>query len=146
MKTFLLPAILLLSFHIKAQPLPFGTVYGSKPAHTNLVPAANLENLMGKRTRITATISGRVTQVTKAKGGWFDVDAGNGRIITAHFKNIGINLPMNLKNRYILMEGVAEKQIPSDDHQHYAGSNSHSDKPTSKQVLLFEVTGLEVRK
>ena len=145
MKTFCLLAVLLLSLNINAQSLPYGTVYGSKPSHVGLVTAANLENSMGKRTRISTTISGRVTQVTKAKGGWFDVDAGNGNIITAHFKTIGINLPMNLKNRYILMEGTAQKQFVADDHQHFAGNNKPG-KQGPKQFLMFEVTGLEVRK
>ncbi|MES2275387.1 MAG: DUF4920 domain-containing protein [Bacteroidota bacterium] len=148
MKKLFLWIVLILPLSVEAQHLPFGTVFGSKPGHTGLVTAANLDNYMGKRTRIKATVSGRITLITKAKGGWFDVDAGHGRIITAHFKNYGINLPANLKNRYILMEGIAQKQLVADDHQHYAGGNGsrNGSKPANKQLLMFEVSGLEVRK
>jgi len=149
MKFYLLFLAALLNINTMAQPQPHGMVYGSKPNLTGMLPSTKLDAFMGKRTRISVAISGRVTQVTEAKGGWFDLDAGNGRIITAHFKNYHINLPLNLKNHYVLIEGVAQKKFLADDRQHFAGDNDsklHNMKPNPKQVMLFEVTGLVVDK
>jgi hypothetical protein len=144
MKTILLAAALFISGSLAAQKMPHGVVYGKKPDRTGLIMATNLETYMGNRPRISTTLYGRVTQVTKAKGGWFDVDAGHGQIITAHFKNYGVTIPMALKNHRVIMEGVAQKQIISDDHQHYAGGgDSHAPKRT-KKLLTFEVRGLMV--
>lgn len=149
MKPFLIICFLFIATSVLAQPMPHGMVYGRKPGRTGLILATSLEKYMGKRTRIRVSVSGRVTLVTKSKGGWFDVDAGNGRIITAHFLNPNINIPAKLKNRYIIMEGVAQKQFIADDRQHYAGGNDsrqHAVKPNPKQMLMFEVRGLIITK
>lgn len=106
--------------------------------------APKLEAFMGKRTRISVSISGLVTLVTKNKGGWFDIDAGNGKVITAHFKNYNIIIPNNLKNHYIVAEGVAQKQIIASAGQHFAGGNPGPDKSQKKQIITFEVKGLRV--
>jgi hypothetical protein len=149
MKLLSLICMLLIAVSPAQQPIPHGTVYGRKPSRTGLILATSLEKYMGKRTRISVSVSGRVTLVTKSKGGWFDVDAGNGRIITAHFKNFGVTIPASLKNRYIIMEGVAQKQIIADDRQHYAGgsgSRQYTVKANPRQLLMFEVRGLMVTK
>src|SRR5665213_1015946 len=77
-----------------------GTVFGSKPNAVAVITAAHLENYMAKKARISTTISGTVTKVTKTKGGWFDIDAGNGKVITAHFRDYNITIPENLKGKY----------------------------------------------
>ena len=51
-----------------------------------MLPASRIEATMGKRARISATIRGLVLKVTQSRGGWFDIDAGKGKIIKAHFK------------------------------------------------------------
>ena len=71
----------------KATPLPHGMVYGLKPSNVAPVPAAQIEKLMYRKTRITTAVRGKVIRVTKSKGGWFEIDAGNGKVIKAHFKN-----------------------------------------------------------
>jgi hypothetical protein len=136
---------MLISVQLTAQRMPHGTVYGSKPNRVGLVQANKLEAYMGRRNNARVTVAGRVAQVIKTKGGWFDVDAGNGKIITAHFRNTGINIPQSLKNHYIVMDGVAQKQIISDDRQHYAGDKRGRSQPTGpKHLLNFEVKGLMV--
>jgi len=144
--------VILLSFPALAQKqaaLPHGTVYGTKPDTTAMQNATALEAFMGKKARITTTIKGRVINVTKQKGGWFNIDGGNGKVIAAHFKNYGINLPASLKGKYIVAEGVAAKQFISDDLQHFAGDTAigkkqHTVKTDPKHVLTFEVKGLMV--
>lgn len=106
---------------------------------------------MGKRTRTSAVIYGKVLKVTQSKGGWFDLDAGNGRIIKAHFANAHINLPYDLKGRQVIIDGVAQKQFIADDLQHFAGDTvigkkQHHVKANPKQRLTFEVHGLMVDK
>jgi len=124
-----------------------GAIYGSKPNDVATIKAENLEAYMSKKARISTTISGRVTRVIKSKGGWFDIDAGHGKIIAAHFRDYKVNIPEDLKGKYILAEGVAEKQFLADDGQHLAGgSKQHGGKTNSKQQLTFEVSGLMVKR
>lgn len=146
MKLLLYIPGLLLSTVLMAQPHPHGTVYGTKPGTIGKMPAAKLENAMGKRTRISTVITGRVINVTKTKGGWFTVDAGNGKTIAAHFKNMGMNLPAGLKGKTVTVEGIAQKEFIADDMQHFAGDEGkqHTAKTNSKPNITFEVTGLMV--
>lgn len=132
-------------------PLPHGTVYGEKPDTQAMMNATKLESFMGKKTRISTTIEGRVTKVTHEKGGWFELDAGNGKVIAAHFKDYNINIPGNLAGRTVIIEGVAQKQFIADDLQHLAGDTvagkkQHQVKTNAKRKLTFEVKGLQVDK
>ena len=133
----------------KRTPLPHGMVFGGKPSTVGLMPASKLEDFMGKRTRTSASISGIILKVTKAKGGWFVLDAGRGRTIAAHFKNYNIKLPKAIKGRTVIIEGVAQRLLTADDMQHFAGDTvkgkkQHSVKTNPKQRLIFEATGLMV--
>src|SRR5436190_23109025 len=119
---FLVAFLLAISIYAqKHTPLPHGMVYGTKPDTTIMQPASRIEAGMGKRARISTTIRGLVLKVTKPKGGWFDIDAGKGKVIKAHFKNYAVTLPYNLKGRIVIIEGVAQKQFIADDMQHFAG-------------------------
>jgi hypothetical protein len=145
-------AIILLTINVFAQkhtPLPHGMVYGVKPNTIAMLAASRIEATMGKRARISATIRGLVLKVTKPKGGWFDIDAGKGKIIKAHFKNYAVTLPYNLKGRVVILEGIAQKQFIADDMQHFAGDTvfgkkQHYINANIKQRLTFEVKGLMV--
>jgi len=133
----------------KHTALPHGTIFGVKPGETSIMKASNLEAYMYTRTRVSTTIKGKVIKVTTLKGGWFTIDAGEGKTISAHFKNYGINLPANLAGHTVIVEGVAQKQFIADDGQHLAGDTvngkkQHTVKTNPKQRLDFEVTGLIV--
>lgn len=133
----------------KKVPLPHGMIYGAKPDTTALLEATKLYTFMDLNTRISIALKGRVLKVTKQKGGWFTIDAGNGKVIAAHFKNYGINIPAGLKGKYIIAEGVVAKQFIADDMQHFAGDTvsgkkQHAAKTNVKPVLTFEVKGLMV--
>ncbi len=139
------------AFAQKHAPLPHGMVYGTKPNTTAMLPAYRVEATMGKRARISVTIRGKVLKVTQPKGGWFEIDAGKGKIIKAHFKNYAVTLPVDLKGRIVIVEGVAQKQFIADDMQHLAGDTvigkkQHHVNANPKQRLSFEVTGLMVDK
>ncbi|GAB2987815.1 hypothetical protein GCM10027049_29930 [Mucilaginibacter puniceus] len=126
-------------------------VYGVKPDTTAMLPAGKIKAFMGKRTRISTTIKGKVLKVTQSKGGWFTIDAGNGKAIEAHFKNYKINLPADMQGRTVIVEGVAAKQFVANDRQHYAGDTAIKKKmqrvkANPKQPLVFEVRGLMVYK
>ena len=135
----------------KITPLPHGMVYGIKPNDIAAVPASQIEKLMYRKTRFTTAIRGKVIRVTKSKGGWFEMDAGNGKIIQAHFKNYAVSIPTVLKGRIVIVEGVAQKQFIADDGQHLAGDTvtgkkQHAVNTNPKQRLTFEVRGLVVDK
>jgi len=149
MKTPLLLFTLLLSmfyaFVQKQPPVSHGAVFGTKPAAVAVLKASEVEAFMGKKTRISTTIKGKVIRVTKPKGGWFEIDAGNGKIITAHFKEYNVTIPGGLKGLDVIVEGVAEKQFIADDSQHLAGeAKQHGGSTNPKQKLIFEATGLMV--
>jgi hypothetical protein len=134
------------TFAQKHTPLPHGMVYGSKPDTTDMLIPAKLESFMGNKIRVSTTLRGRVIKVTKAKGGWFELDAGNGKVITAHFKNYNITIPAGLKGRQIIAEGVAVKQLHGDNIPGVANAptkKSPGDTKT-KQRISFEVKGLMV--
>jgi hypothetical protein len=146
---FILIVSSLVSFAQKSQPLAHGKIFGSKPDTTAIVNAPKLEAFMDKKVRISTTIRGKVIKVTKQQGGWFDIDAGHGKIIAAHFKLYNITIPKGLKGHTIIAEGVAAKQFIADDQQHFAGDSvtgkkQHSVKTNPKQRLTFEVKGLMV--
>jgi hypothetical protein len=131
--------------------LAHGTIFGTKPSMVSMVDATKVEAYMGKKVRISTTIRGKVIRVTKPKEGWFEIDAGNGKVIDAHFRLYNITLPLDLKGRYIIAEGIAQKQFIADDMQHMAGDTAtgkkqHNIKTNPKQRLTFEVKGLMVDK
>ncbi|MFC0516451.1 DUF4920 domain-containing protein [Mucilaginibacter angelicae] len=135
----------------KQVPLPHGMVFGEKPDTITLMPASKLEAFMGKKTRITTAITGRVIKVTKEKGGWFEMDAGNNRIIAAHFTNAGINLPRQITGRTVIISGVAAKQFIADDLQHMAGDTvtgkkQHKVNTNPGRRISFEIKGLMIDK
>jgi hypothetical protein len=131
--------------------LPHGMVFGVKPKGIAPVPATKIESFMGKKIRQTTAIRGRVIRVTKEQGGWFEVDAGAGKIIAAHFVNYNIALPKAIAGRTVIIEGVAQRQLIADDLQHFAGdtvtgSKQQKIKVNPKQRITFEVRGLMVDK
>lgn len=152
MKNIILLLAVLFSFSLFAQQhlsTVHGTVYDAKPDTMGMIKASQVEDFMDKKARISITIRGKVLKVTKQKGGWFDIDAGNGKIIAAHFKNYNVNIPAELKGRTIIADGVAQKQFIADDQQHFAGDTvvgkkQHGVKTDPKKRLTFEVKGLMV--
>jgi hypothetical protein len=145
-KTIFLLQALLFSFAAFAQTskqLPHGTTFGKKPDETAIVSADKLQAFMAQKPRISTTVKGKVIKVTKEKGGWFELDAGGGKVIAAHFKDYNINIPADLKGRMVIVEGVAQKQIVADDQQHFAGDKQPSSK-NDLNHLSFEATGLMV--
>jgi hypothetical protein len=152
----LIPFILLALFSgsVQAQkhtPIPHGMVYGQKPDTTVMMPASKLEDFMGKKTRVTTAIAGKVIRVTKPNGGWFELDAGKGRVIAAHFYNAGVSIPKELAGRTVIISGIAAKQFIADDLQHLAGDTvsgkkQHKVKTDPKRIVTFEVKGLVMDK
>jgi cellobiose-specific phosphotransferase system component IIB len=115
-------------FAQKHTPLPHGMVFGNAPSNINQMPANRLETFMGKRTRTSVVIYGKVIKVTKEQGGWFEMDAGNGKVIAAHFRDYNIKIPVDLAGRQVIIDGVAEKQFIADDLQHMAGDTVQGKK------------------
>lgn len=126
-----------------------GTVYGDKPDTTGIIDATKVEGFMDKKARISAAVRGKIIKVTQSKNGWFIVDGGKGRTISAHFKNIGIDIPQSLTGRTVVMDCVAAKQFIADDQQHLAGDTVNGKKQSQvnadpKRRLVLEVKGMVV--
>lgn len=143
--------LLFLTLNVSAQqtPLPHGMAFGQKPDTTIIVEATKTESFIGTKIRVNTTIRGRVVNVSKQKGGWFILDAGHGKHISAHFKNYDIVLPAVLKGRVVIIEGIAVKQVDSTNGQRFGG-NIATTKGSIRQKkdaeLAFEVSGLMVYK
>jgi hypothetical protein len=151
MKPLLLfmPMLLNITNYAQQTPLPHGMVFGRKPDTTIIVEATKTAAFMGKKIRVSTTIRGRVINVTREKGGWFNLDAGGGKVIAAHFKTYNVTLPKALKGRVVIIEGVAVKQIDPLNGQRFGGNipATKDDKHQKKDAALtFEVTGLMVYK
>ncbi len=132
-------------------PLPHGMVYGLKPDTITVMTADKVEGFMGNKSRISTAIKGKVIKVVKEKGGWFEMEAGNGKIITAHFKDYNITIPEDMAGRTVIIDGVAQKQFIADDLQHFAGDTvtgkkQHKVKTDPNRTVTFEVKGLLVDK
>ena len=118
-----------------------GKVFGTKPGAV-VVTADKLESYIAARSRMRTTVKGRVLNVVKEKGGWFTIDAGNGKVIAAHFAKYDVNIPADLKGQTVIVEGIAQKQSALTSQQHMAGKKQPGDKTTNQ--LSMEVTGLMV--
>jgi hypothetical protein len=154
MKILVLVTFIFCSGYTLAQkhtPLPHGMVFGTRPHQVAPVPANKIEAFMGKKIRQTTALVGKVLKVTKEKGGWFEMEAGDGKIIAAHFKNYDIKLPEAITGRTVIIEGVAQRQLTADDLQHFAGDTvtgamQHHNKVNPNARLTFEVWGLFIDK
>ena len=136
-------------FNQHQQGVSKGEIIGIKPDTTSIIQASKVQASMDEKVRITTSLRGKVTKVIRSQGGWFDIDAGNGKIIAAHFKNYNINVPKALAGHDILANGIIAKQFVADDLQHYAGDTvtgkkAHKVKANPNRSLTFEVTGLKV--
>ena len=119
MKTiYLLLVLSLFSCALFAQdqkPL-HGKVYGNKPGAV-IVTADQLGSYLGERSRKETTIKGKVLNVVKEKGGRFTIDAGNGKVIGAHFAKYDVTIPADLKGCTVVIEGIVQKQSALTDQQ-----------------------------
>ena len=140
MKTLLLAIAILSSSLAFAQKK--GSIYGSKPNGTETIEASKLDAFMDTKPRISTTIKGVVVKVTKTKGGWFTINAGNGKLIAAHFSKYDVTIPTTLAGHTIIAEGVAARQFAADDSQQIVGQKTQH--ATNSKQLTFEVTGLMV--
>jgi hypothetical protein len=150
MKRRCLLLFLLFSFSTMAQKrsgLVHGKIFGSKPDTTGVMAASKVEDFMDTKVRISVAVRGKILKLTKEKGGWFTLDAGNGRTIAAHFKNYAVTIPAALAGWTVVLDGVAQKQFIADDQQHYAGDTVKGKKQSQvktnpKRRLTFEVSGM----
>jgi len=141
MKTLLLAIAIFSSTITFAQK---GKIYGSKPNGSEVIEASKLNAFMDTKPRISTTIRGVVVKVTKTKGGWFTINAGNGKVIAAHFSKYDVTIPTSLAGHTVIAEGVAARQFMADDSQHLAGQKAQH--ATNSEELTFEVTGLQIEK
>lgn len=149
MRLFILLICLGINAYAQHTPLPHGMVFGEKPDTAIVLAASQVEKLMGKKPRISTTIKGKVINVKKEKGGWFELDAGTGKIILAHFKNYDVILPQGLEGRTVIIEGIAFRQFTPANRLSQRSDTAKTTGGTRKKdnvILAFEVSGLIVYK
>jgi hypothetical protein len=142
MKTLLLAISMLSSTVAFAQRK--GEIYGQKPNGSEIIAAYRLDAFMDTKPRISTTIRGRVTKVVKSKGGWFNIDAGAGKVIAVHSAKYNVDVPAGLAGHTVIVEGVASRQFAADDSQHIVGQKTQH--ATNPKGLTFEATGIQVEK
>ncbi len=135
--------------YTQSTPLPHGMVFGKKPDTSIVINATQVHAYMGKKPRISTTLKGTVVKVTKEKGGWFTMDAGEGKVIAATFTDFNVTLPSALRGRTVIVEGVAARQFVPGNRQRLSGDTTAVNAgpvKTGDIVLRFEATGLLVYK
>jgi hypothetical protein len=128
-------------------PLPHGMIFGQKPDTGMALHASKIEAVMGKKPRVSTTVIGKVIDVKKEKGGWFELDAGAGKIIMAHFTNYNVRLPKEIKGRTVIVQGIAVKPFTPGNRLPLSGDTAAvkgGNIKRNRAVLDFEVTGLMV--
>lgn len=126
--------------------LPHGMVFGNKPDTTTAMAVHQLQKFMGDKTRIITVLKGQILKVTKEKGGWFIINAGDKNTFSAHFQNYNINLPSAIAGRIVIIDVVAKKVFDAANNQHFVGDTNaspQSDKQPTPTIVL-EVRGLMV--
>ncbi|PJJ83263.1 DUF4920 domain-containing protein [Mucilaginibacter auburnensis] len=137
-----------LNTYAQRTPLPHGMIFGTKPDTSVVLDAAKLDSSMDRRNRISTIIKGRVLRVTDTQNGWFEMEAGKGKLISARFKNDGIKLPSALKGRVVIIQGIAARKMEAVNGKP-AGTVVKNVKDPEKTrdgtiPLIFEVAGLMV--
>ncbi|WP_158534890.1 DUF4920 domain-containing protein [Mucilaginibacter hurinus] len=126
-------------------PLPHGMVFGQRPDTSGNMDASALRDYMGVKKRITSKLKGKVVKVIKEKGGWFEMDAGNGETIRANFKDYNVTLPSDIEGRTVIIQGVAKRWFTAAENQHFAGDTAtYKNNGRLKHKISFEVKGLMV--
>lgn len=150
MKILFIPLTLLPLFSVaqKHTPLPHGMVFGAKPEVVNLHKASELDGYMGRQIRTSVVVEATVVKVTNPKEGGFQLDAGNGKVINAHFQAGKVSLPVDLKGRDVIVAGVAARQLSATGAQHLAGRSTGGTPAKTNMTgqIDLEVTGLYVNK
>ncbi|RZA00309.1 MAG: DUF4920 domain-containing protein [Sphingobacteriaceae bacterium] len=148
MRWLFLMSLLLFIYTAQAQqpvPLPHGMVFGDKPDTSNSMAASKLRDFIGVKKRISTVLKGTIVKVTKEKGGWFELDAGDNNTISAHFKNYNVTLPAAIKGRVVIIDGVAKRQFSAAKDQHFAGDTiTYKTGGQLHRKIDFEVKGLMV--
>jgi hypothetical protein len=121
-------------------------VFGTKPDTGVVLDAAKLEGFMGRKNRVLTTIKGRILKVTLEKGGWFEMSAGKGKVISARFKDDDVKLPSELKGRTVIIQGIANRKLEAINGKPTGRVNANvkapEKTPAGTTSLIFEVTGL----
>lgn len=132
------------------QPAAKGVVYGQAPSPDgDAVTPATLQQRAAAGV-FEGKITGRVTEVCKAMGCWFKVDAGNGQTVMIKTKDHGYFLPQDLIGKTVLVEGTASvKEVSEEKRRHLAKDAGKSEEEIKKikgsaRELQFIASGVLV--
>lgn len=85
------------------------------------MPVEEMLIQLGNGTEMPAKVKGKVVDVCQKKGCWMELDKGDGSTIRVTFKDYGFFVPMDIKGREVIINGVAYVDtISVDDLKHYA--------------------------
>jgi hypothetical protein len=130
---FLLFAIIAPSSILLAQP-PAGKAnkgdnYGAKVNPQNAENAAVLTKVLNVPDTLSVKVKGKVTDVCSAKGCWMTVQVNDSTEAFVKMKDYGFFVPLALKGKMVVVEGVSFRKITSvADQKHYAEDAGKSEK------------------
>ena len=85
------------------------------------IPVEEMLIQLGNGTEMPAKVKGKVVDVCQKKGCWMELDKGDGSTIRVTFKDYGFFVPMDIKGREVVINGVAYVDtISVSDLKHYA--------------------------
>ncbi len=106
-----------------------GDNYGAKVNPQNAENATVLTKVLSAPDTLNVKVKGKVTDVCSAKGCWMTVQVNDSTEAFVKMKDYGFFVPMALKGKMVVVEGVTFRKITSvADQKHYAEDAGKSEK------------------
>lgn len=96
------------------------------------------------QTKFVATVK----EVCQSKGCWMKLELQDGQETMVRFKDYGFFMPMNIKGKEVIVNGLAfVEEMSIEDQQHYAEDGGKSEDEiakiiATKKTLSFEADGV----
>jgi hypothetical protein len=117
---------------------------------TGAIPVEEMLIQLGNGTEMPAKVRGTVVDVCQKKGCWMELDKGDGSTIRVTFKDYGFFVPMDIKGREVVINGLAYVDTTSvADLRHYAEDAGKSQEEINsitepETEVAFEADGVIV--
>jgi len=109
-----------------------GDYYGAKVTPQNAESASTLTKVLTAPDTLPVKVRGKVLDVCSAKGCWMTVQVNDSTEAFVKMKDYGFFVPMALKGKTVVLEGVTFRKITSvEDQKHYAEDAGKSAKEIS---------------
>ncbi|MBT32313.1 MAG: DUF4920 domain-containing protein [Thalassobius sp.] len=128
------------------------TVFGEQVDISSVVELTSLETkVMSEDSVADVVVTGKVSDVCKAKGCWMTITKPDGDQMRVTFKDYALFMPKDIVGKEVVIHGVAsKKEVSVADLQHYAKDAGKSEEEIAaitdpENTLAFEADGVLIR-